>query len=272
MLGATDDIEDVPHHKEKEGHLEQDPNGDEWAGAVITQIDEDCCTCIELYDSGTTKHISPYKSDFVSYLPLTPPIFLNTANQQRFPAVGRGTLIIKVPNESTESELTLHGALHMPAISCTLVSIATLDEEGYHTHIGAGHLDLISPEGERIGRIPRTPGHLYKVTHALDSANTVEPMSVMELHRRLGHISPEKAQKLVTSGAITGIELNTDTPLNDPECDICIFAHATRRPIPKARISPPAQNFGDEIHTNVWGPSQTVMLISGTYGRTRKAG
>ena len=26
-------------------------------------------------------------------------------------------------------------------------------------------------------------------------------------------------------------------------------------PIPKVRISPPAQNFGDEIHTDLWGPS-----------------
>ncbi len=27
--------------------------------------------------------------------------------------------------------------------------------------------------------------------------------------------------------------------------------------MPKVRISPPAQNFGDEVHTDVWGPSST---------------
>jgi hypothetical protein len=88
-----------------------------------------------------------------------------------------------VPNGGTESELTLHRALHAPSVSYTLMSIAALDEEGYHTHIGAGHLDLASPQGDRIGHIPRTQGRLYKVVHALDSANIVEPVSIMELHR-----------------------------------------------------------------------------------------
>jgi hypothetical protein len=33
--------------------------------------------------------------------------------------------------------------------------------------------------------------------------------------------------------------------------------HATHHPVPKIRISSPAQNFGDEVHTDVWGPSST---------------
>ena len=248
MLGTDDDIEDVPH---REGEEKSDEG--EWAGAVITPGDDDNRIRVELYDSGATRHISPYKSDFVSYSPLAPPIFLNTANQQRFPAIGRGTLVVQIPNGDAESELTLHGALHAPAVSYTLVSIAALDEEGYHTHIGAGHLDLTSPQGDRIGHIPRTQGRLYKVVHALDSANAVEPVSIMELHRRLGHIAVESARKLVTSGAIVGVELDTNSPETD--CDACTFARATRLPIPKVRISPPAQAFGDEIHTDVWGPA-----------------
>ena len=104
--------------------------------------------------------------------------------------MGRGTLAVQVPNEGTELELILHGALHAPAVSYTLVSIAALDQEGYHTHIGAGHLELVSPQGERIGRIPRTQGRLYKVVHVQDSANAIEPVSIMELHHRLGHIAP----------------------------------------------------------------------------------
>ena len=250
MLGAPDIADEAPHCEgEEDVRLDE---GD-LIGAVISPIDEDNRLRTELYDSGATRHISLYKSDFISYSPLAPPIFLNTANQQRFPAVGRGTLVVRVPNEGTESELTLHGALHAPAVSYTLVSIAALDEEGYHTHIGAGHMELMSPQGERVGRIPRTPGRLYKVVHALDSANAVETISVMELHRRLGHIAAENARKLVISGAITGVELDSDSQVTD--CDACIYARATRLPVPTVRISPPAQNFGDEIHTDVWGPA-----------------
>ena len=260
MLGAPDDTAAAPH---REGEEFDGPVEEELAGAVITQADEDHRMRVELYDSGATRHISPYKSDFISYSPLAPPIFLNTANQQRFPAVGRGTLVINVPNGSTESELTLHGALHAPAVSYTLVSLAALDEEGYHAHIGAGHMELTSPQGERVGRIPRTPGRLYKVVHALDSANAVEPISAMELHRRLGHIAVSSARKLVTSGAVKGVELDPDIP--DADCEACIFARAAALPVPKVRIGPPAQNFGDEVHTDVWGPAQVATCQGRRY-------
>jgi hypothetical protein len=251
MLGAPDDIEDAPHSEEEEMFLSEE----EWFGAVITPGDEtDDGTRVELYNSGATRHISPYKADFTSYAPLSPPVFLNTANQQRFPAVGRGTLVVRVPNEGTESELTLHGALHASAVSYTLVSIAALDQEGYHAHIGAGHFVLVSPQGVRIGRIPRTQGRLYKVVHKPDSANVIEPVSIMEMHRRMGHIAVSSARELVESGAAVGVKLDPNS--QETECDACIFARATRLPIPKVRISPPAQNFGDEVHTDVWGPSR----------------
>ena len=62
-----------------------------------------------------------------------------------------------------ESRLTLHSALHTPAISYTLVSIGALDAEVYHAHIGGGSLELTSPQGEHIRCIPCTQGHLYKI-------------------------------------------------------------------------------------------------------------
>jgi hypothetical protein len=105
---------------------------------------------------GATQHITPYWSDFTTYSPLTPPIFLNTVNQQRFLAIGCGTLAIWVPNRDTEKELILYGVLHTPAVSCTLVLVATLDKEGYYAHIGVGHLELTLPQGECISCIPQT--------------------------------------------------------------------------------------------------------------------
>ena len=262
LLGAPDDIEDTLH-REGEDILEEFEEKDQWAAAAISTAtgNTDNRVHVELYDSGAMRHISPYQSDFTSYSPLTPPIFLNAANLQHFPAIGHGTLVVQMPNESTETDLTLHGTLHMPAVNYTLVSIAALDEEGYHAHFGGGHLDLVSPQGERIGRIARTQGHLYKVIHAQDTANTVEPVSVMELHCRLGHIAASSARKLVESGAVTGVKL--DPGSQEADCDACIYARATRLPIPKVRISPPARNFRDEIHTDVWG----LATISTRQGR-----
>jgi len=250
MLGALDILEVAPHREEE---IEIELGEEEWIGAVITPTKGDNHICIELYDLGATRHITPHRDDFTTYSPLTPLIFLNTANQQRFSAIGCGTLAIRVPNGDTDKELVLHGVLHAPAVGCTLVSVAALDEEGYHAHIGAGHLGLTSPQGECIGRIPPTQGCLYKVMHVLESTNAVESMSLMELHRCLGHIAPSSARKLVQNGAIVGIELDPDS--QEADCNACIYAQATWLPVPKVQISPPAQHFGDEIHTDVWGPS-----------------
>jgi hypothetical protein len=127
-----------------------------------------------------------------------------------------------VPNGDIKKELILHGMLHAPAVGCTLILVAALDEEGYHAHIGAGYLELTSPQGEHIGRIPRTQGRLYKVMHMLESMNTIELMSLMELHRCLGHIAPSSARKLIQNSAIIGIELDPD--LQEADCNACIYA------------------------------------------------
>ena len=217
------------------------------AGATEDEADR-----VELYDSGATRHVTPFKSDFISYSPLNPPTFLNTANQQRFPAVGTGTLATLVPCNGQSTKLILRDVLHAPAVAYTLVSLGALDEEGYTMKIGGGCLSLLAPGGELVGQVRRTPHRLYKVTHSPESANVVEPLSLMELHRRLGHIAVASTRKLVDSGAIVGVSLDPNS--EEMACDACVYARATRLPIASARITTPTQNFGDEIHTDIWGP------------------
>jgi hypothetical protein len=70
---------------------------------MITASEGDDSPCIKLFNSGATRYISPYKGNFTSYSPLMPPVFLNTANQQWFPAVSIGMLAIQVPNGRGET-------------------------------------------------------------------------------------------------------------------------------------------------------------------------
>jgi hypothetical protein len=56
-------------------------------------------------------------------------------------------------------------------------------------------------------------------------------LTIIELHCHLGHITISSAQKLVVSGAITGIKL--DPTLQEAACDACIFACTTCQPVPK---------------------------------------
>ena len=61
---------------------------------------EDCCDDhirAELYDSGCTKHISPYQDDLINFVD-TPPKSFHAANKQSFSATGAGKLIVDLPN------------------------------------------------------------------------------------------------------------------------------------------------------------------------------
>jgi hypothetical protein len=256
---SNDEVEDF--HAKLEGsdvHLDwPDIEGEDWhtedtAMAIISPNKVDTTPHVELYDSGASRHIGPYKADFMSYTTLSPPLYLNTANQHKFPAIGKGTLVVKTPVNGCESILSLYNVLYVPSVSYMLVSLGTLDEEGYSSHIRDGHLQLISLSGELIINVTCNMSCLYKYECSPESTHAVELMMLMELHSCLGHISIASTHKLVENGAVKGIKLNPDAPKTD--CEACIFAHATRIPVPKPHISVLALNFRDEIHTDMWGP------------------
>ena len=217
----------------------------------------DTTPCVKLYNSSASQHISPYKADFSSYTTLSQPCYLNATNQNRFPAIGMGTLVICAPNNANKSELILHNVLHTPSIGYTLVSLEALNEEGYTSHITSGCLRITSPHREQVADITHMH-HLYQVKHSPEFAHIAKLMSSMELHRRLGHISVISACKLVQSGAVKGIKLDPNAPETD--CEACIFARATCLPIYKLCISVLAQSFGDKIHSNIWGPAPVTTL------------
>ena len=112
-------------------------------------------------------------------------------------------------------------------------------------------------------RIPQTPRGLYHITHAGEYAQAVETVTVMELHRCMGHIVPASACALVEKGLVSGIKLDPDS--REAPCNACIFARATHKPIPKARVGLQSLRFREEIHTDVWGPSPVTSWCGCRY-------
>ena len=224
-----------------------------FAVAALTQVEEGRTTRVELYDSGATCHISPYCDDFITYQQLDLPLFLNTVNSQQFPAVGTGSMVVSTPNGAGQSDITLENVLHAPSVGYMLVSLGALDGLGYHIAIGHRHLNILSRAGECLARIVRTECSLYHVSHEGEGGYAVEVVSVMELHRRMGHIAPSSARKLVEDSLVTGLAL--DLNLWEEHCEVCIFMRATHQSVPKLQVSEQAHQFGDEIHTDVWGPA-----------------
>lgn len=187
---------------------------------------------------------------------LDPPLFLKAANGQQFPAVGTGNMVVSTPNGDGHSQLTLENVLHVPSVGYMLVSLGALDGLGYRIAISDGHLEIQSRTGERLGRIARTARGLYRVSHEGEEGHAVEVVSIMELHRHMGHIAPASIRKLVKGGLVIGLALDPNS--REEHCEACIFARATRKPVPKVRVSPQAKQFGDEIHTDIGGPTRVA--------------
>jgi hypothetical protein len=70
---------------------------------------------VELYDSGSTRHISPYRNRFES-LTTIPPKSFAAANKQCFDATGIGEMVIEIPNGVEMSQLRLTEVLFSPEV------------------------------------------------------------------------------------------------------------------------------------------------------------
>jgi hypothetical protein len=81
----------------------------------------------------------------------------------------------------------------------------------------------------------------------------------------MGHIAPETARKLVTNGLVTGVKLEVLPSANPFFCESCVYAKATRKPVPKARDGSRASSFGDEVHSDLWGPAPVATKAGKRY-------
>ena len=137
---------------------------------------------VELYDSGTTCHISPYRKRFENLVDIPNKSF-TTANRQKFVVTGVGNMIIEVLNGYDISCLRLTEVLFSPEVGYMLVSISRLDELRLSTTFAEGFCTIRGSDGETIRWIPCTLKGLYRIVHEHETANAAEEtITVMELH------------------------------------------------------------------------------------------
>lgn len=129
-----------------------------------------------------------------------------------------------------------------------------------------GKCTIKGPDGAWVGAVPKNSNGLYKVAHERDEVNAAtEVLTLDQFHRRMDHISPEVARKLVDKGFVTGVRLET-TPTGDSFfCESCVYAKATRKPVAKAREGERATEFGGEIHSDLLGPAPVATKAGKRY-------
>ena len=208
----------------------------------------------ELYDSGASCHMSPFRQQFISFRPI-PPHPILAADKRYFYAEGMGDLRIRVPNGESFTPIILRDTLYAPSMALTVVSISRIAKSGMTVAFEGSTCKITNKQGTVVGKIPTNNNGVEHVRVA--SASTDEVIDIRTLHRRLGHVAASTIRVLVRSQAIQGISLIDDgQPLY---CESCEYAKATRKVIEKERQGAQASAFGIEIHTDLWtSPSPSL--------------
>ena len=209
-----------------------------------------------LFNSGASHHMSSYRGQFLDYKPIVPkPI--TAADNHTFHAIGKGDLMISLPNGKGHSCIRLRDVLYAPKMGITLVSISKLDLAGYAALFCDKHCQIFNAQKKRLGEVPLNKG-LYCVKSPrrifAGLAKVSDPLRMAKVHARLGHIAPTAIRTMLKDGTITGISLDEDHSTMGA-CDSCEYAKASRKPIGKERDPPLCKELGDEVHTDLWGPS-----------------
>ena len=207
----------------------------------------------DLYDSGTTHHMSPERDRFITYSEI-PPKPIRAASQARFYATGIGEMLVDVPNGDSMSMMRLTGVLYAPTMSVTLISIGCIDAAGGFCTFGGGKLVITDPNGKKVGQIPRQ-NWLYTIEHSPDERahHASDTLTLEQLHRAMGHISYNTVKTLVKDNLVTGIRVDLSSPT--PFCEACVYGKQHKVPVPKERQGPRSKDFGDQIHSDLWGPA-----------------
>jgi hypothetical protein len=86
----------------------------------------------------------------------------------------------------------------------------------------------------------------------------METLSINELHRRLGHVSHERAKLLVKKGLVEGVTLEANSEV--VVCESCEWAKGERKAVSKVRESERRTTVGEEIHSDLWGPAPVESI------------
>ena len=149
------------------------------AGKARTQVEPGTTT--ELFDSGASRHMSPFWSRFMNYKEIKPcPI--QVADKRIFHAVGLGDLKIEVPKGMSFTPIILKDVFHAPDMGLTIVSINCITRAGYSVEFKGEYCTIRDKAGAQVGSIPANQNGLYKVNSVYAATPLEEHVDLATLH------------------------------------------------------------------------------------------
>ncbi|EUC61100.1 Copia-like polyprotein/retrotransposon, partial [Rhizoctonia solani AG-3 Rhs1AP] len=211
-------------------------------------------------DSGASRHCASERAFFTNYRVLDEPKRVYLGDDRFIMAVGKGDLRIWVDNLSGAREgLVFRHTLHVPDLTCTLISIRqlTCDARPALHAVFRGNLCevrnnqgivFIAKANSSIGGLYalslRTAPHPALRTPVLALAAFIAGKSTTALdphvaHARFGHLNGNDLHALANKKLVSNFSLSDHLHRSDP-CEPCLLAKGHKLPFPP---DPPAPKF-----------------------------
>lgn len=140
----------------------------------------------------------------------------------------------------------------------TLASIPRLDISGFAAPFRDQCYQIFNTWKKKIGNVPLSDG-LYTIKPHNKSmfvglVKGVKTLTIEEVHVWLGYIAPSSMWQMLLDGSIIGITLD-ETESTIGTCKSFKYGKTVWKPIDKIRDLARHEALGNEVHTNLWGPS-----------------
>ena len=179
-----------------------------------------------LMDSGASDHCWKDRESFGLYKRVD-------GRGQTAQAGATGQFPIPGVGEVRLGSMKLNNVRHTPTFENNLLSMPTLDSEGYHGEWGNGRITVRSPTTNQVVLSASMRGKMYEVdqndgtgTSAAYSRSLDRPVGIMTWHRRFGHNGTRRILRLAHKKMVDGLHITSREVVG--MCEDCLFGKAMR--------------------------------------------
>jgi transposase InsO family protein len=225
-----------------------------------------------IFDSGATCHISPERSDFLMFRPMSSRPVLGLGGSAVY-ATECGSVELLM---SDGQRLTLHEVLFIPSSDVRLISVHALNAAGSYVSHFDMHSCWVTDCSDKIvarrhvllGRnlyiFPSSSPRISRSVSGSHSAHLARRVpTVASWHLRLGHLHQAAIVEMAHAKVVQGMPINLST--SPPKCDPCIIGKQTRSSVPKIREGLQATCPLERIFLDLCGPMSFTSRSGNLY-------
>jgi len=226
------------HYCNKEGHWKNEcykRKGDLQESSTEGHLAFMGCTKPEMrknnwiIDSGASRHLTAQRELLENYISIIPTL-ITIGNGKEINAIGQGKINIQTPCGIS----SLSGVLCVPDISCNLISVASIVDQGFQVEFSGRGCKVRKRNTERVigqreGNLHFVRGLQEKVLAGLSNPNDKTTRDVW--HERIAHrsLSHQAAIQITKSG--TAFDLVEGDSKGGGICGVCTEGKKTREPL-----------------------------------------